>query len=357
MARASGLSRQTLHSGLKELEAPARADGRIRDRGAGRKPMLAYDPGLKMALDELIDPDLRSDPESPLRWTCKSTRQLAKTLTETGHPVSPTTVGMLLKSCGYSLQANVKTKEGSQRPDRDAQFRYLNERAREFRDAGLPLISVDCKKKELVGKLKNRGRERTAKGRPIELNVHDFITEQTKAIAYGVYDIERDAGWINVSQDHETAAFAVESLRRWWSGEGSIAYPDADKLLICADGAGVQGSWTLLWKTELWRFATEAALAVTVCHLPPGTSKWKEIEHRLFSHISKNWRGRPLTAHEVVIELIAAAANNSGLRLRAQRDLRTCRTKIEVTDAELTAVNVRPHDFQGACNYTLDART
>lgn len=341
---------------MKELEAPPRADGRVRDRGAGRKPVLAYDPGLQMALDELIDPDVRGDPMSPLRWTCKSTGQLAKTLTEQGHPVSPTTVGMLLKESGYSLQANAKTKEGSQHPDRDAQFRYLNEQARQFRDSGLPLVSVDCKKKELVGEFKNGGREWGPKGQPIEVNVHDFISEQGKAIPYGIYDIERNVGWVNVGQDHETAAFAVESLRRWWRGDGSIAYPNADKLLICADGGGGNGYRTRLWKTELGRFATEAALSVTVCHLPPGTSKWNKIEHRLFSYISMNWRGRPLTSHEVVIELIAATTNKSGLRVHAQRDLGTYPTKVEVSDAELAATNLRPHDFHGEWNYTVEPR-
>jgi len=308
---------------MKDLDAPPATDGRIRRPGAGRKSLSERDPELEAALDALIDPDVRGDPESPLRWTCKSTGQLALALTRGGHPVSATTVGTMLRESGYSLQANVKTKEGGQHPDRDAQFRYLNEQVRQFRDAGLPVVSVDCKKKELIGEFKNGGREWAPKGEPIEVRVHDFVTELGKAIPYGIYDLERNLGWVNVGQDHETAAFAVESLRRWWRGDGSLAYPDADQLLISADGGGSNGYRTRLWKTELWRFAQEAGLAITVCHLPPGTSKWNKIEHRLFSHISMNWRGRPLTSHEVVVELIAATTSKGGLTVHAELDQAT----------------------------------
>ena len=286
VSRATKLSRQTLYDGMKDLDAAPAIDGRVRRPGAGRKSLTKTDPELAAALDALIDPDVRGDPESPLRWTCKSTGQLALSLTRSGHPVSPSTVGILLKEQGYSLQANAKTQEGSHHPDRDAQFRYLNEQARQFRDAGLPVVSVDCKKKELIGEFKNGGREWQPKGEPVRVNIHDFVSEQGKAIPYGVYDVERNVGWVNVGQDHETAAFAVESLRRWWRGDGSLAYPDADQLLICADGGGGNGYRVRAWKHELWRFAQEADLAITVCHLPPGTSKWNQIEHRLFSHIS-----------------------------------------------------------------------
>ena len=278
---------------MSDLDAPPATDGRIRRPGAGRKSLRERDRELEAALDALIDPDVRRDPESPLRWTCKSTGQLALALTHGGHPVSASTVGVMLKEQGYSLQANVKTKEGAQHPDRDAQFRYLNEQARQFRDAGLPVVSVDCKKKELIGEFKNGGREWQPKGEPVPVNIHDFVTEQGKAIPYGIYDIERNVGWVNVGQDHETATFAVESLRRWWRGDGVLAYPDADQLLICADGGGSNGYRVRAWKHELWRFAQEAGLAITVCHLPPGTSKWNKIEHRLLSQISMNWRGRP----------------------------------------------------------------
>ncbi len=348
------MSRQTLYDGMKDLDAPPASDARIRRPGAGRKPLTKTDPELAAALDALLDPDVRGDPESPLRWTCKSTGQLALALTRGGHPVSPTTVGAMLKEQGYSLQANLKTKEGNQHPDRDAQFRYLNERARQFRDAGLPVVSVDCKKKELIGEFKNQGREWRPKGEPVPVNIHDFVSEQGKAIPYGIYDIGRNVGWVNVGQDHETAAFAVESIRRWWRGDGVQAYPDAGRLLICADGGGANGYRVRAWKHELWRFAQEAGLAITVCHLPPGTSKWNKIEHRLFSHISMNWRGRPLTSHEVVVQLIAATTSQPGLRVHAQRDSGGYPTKVAVPDSEMAAIGLYPHDFHGEWNYTLN---
>ncbi|HET9848677.1 MAG TPA: ISAzo13 family transposase [Candidatus Dormibacteraeota bacterium] len=353
VSRATGLSRQTLHTGMKDLEAPPSTDGRIRRVGAGRKPQRQRDPELEAALDALLDPDVRGDPESPLRWTCKSTGQLALALTRGGHPVSATTVGVMLKQAGFSLQANVKTKEGAGHPERDAQFRYLNEQARQFRDAGLPVLSVDCKKKELIGEFKNGGREWAPKGEPVKVNIHDFVTEQGKAIPYGIYDVERNVGWVNVGQDHETAAFAVESLRRWWRGDGALAYPDAEQLLICADGGGSNGYRTRLWKWELWRFAQEAGLDITVCHLPPGTSKWNKIEHRLFSHISMNWRGRPLISHEVVVQLIAATTSKTGLKVHAERDLGSYPTNVPVSDTAMADINLLPHSFHGEWNYSL----
>jgi len=331
VARATGISRPTVHKALAELDSPPLGDGRVRQPGAGRKRLTESDPELAAALDALVDPDSRGDPMSPLRWTCKSTGQLALALTKGGHKVSADTVGALLREAGYSLQSNVKTHEGGQHSDRDAQFRYLNEQARTFRDAGLPVVSVDAKKKELVGDFKNGGREWEPKGRPVAVRLHDFmVAELGKAIPYGIYDVERNVGWVSVGQDHDTATFAVESLRRWWRGDGALAYPDARQVLVCADGGGSNGYRLRLWKYELGRFATETGLAVTVCHLPPGTSKWNKIEHRLFSHISMNWRGRPLTSHEVIVELIGATTTKHGLKVHAERNVSAYPTSVEV---------------------------
>lgn len=357
VSRATGLSRPTLHKALSELKSPPLAEGRVRRKGGGRKPLRERDPELEAALDALVDPDSRGDPMSPLRWTCKSTGQLALALTRGGHPVSADTVGTMLKEAGYRLQANLKTKEGSQHPDRDAQFRYLNEQAREFRDAGLPVVSVDAKKKELIGEFKNVGREWEPKGHPVEVRVHDFLlSELGKAIPYGIYDLERNVGWINVGQDHETAAFAVESLRRWWQGDGVFAYPEADRLLICADGGGSNGYRVRLWKYELSKMAGETGLAITVCHLPPGTSKWNKIEHRLFSHISMNWRGRPLTSHQVVVELIGATTTKQGLRVHAERDTGIYPKDVTVSDASMSEIDLQAHAWHGEWNYTIRPR-
>jgi Rhodopirellula transposase DDE domain len=354
VARATGISRPTVHKALEELDAPPLASGRVRRPGGGRKRLSATDPELATALDALVDPDTRGDPMSPLRWTCKSTGQLALALTRGGHPVSADTVGTMLRESGYRLQVNVKTKEGSLHPDRDAQFRYLNEQAREFRDGSQPVVSVDAKKKELIGEFKNLGREWEPKGRPVPVSLHDFMDpELGKAIPYGIYDVERNVGWVNVGQDHETAAFAVESLRRWWRGDGILAYPEADRLLICADGGGSNGYRVRLWKYELGRLAAETGLAITVCHLPPGTSKWNKIEHRLFSHISMNWRGRPLTSHEVVVELIAATTTKQGLKVHAERDLGTYPPRVNVSDSDMAQVRLRSHDFHGEWNYSV----
>jgi hypothetical protein len=357
VSRATGVSRPTIYKGLEELDGAPIEEGRVRAPGAGRKPLSVTDPGLAAALDELLDPDSRGDPESPLRWTCKSTGQLALALTRGGHRVSAESVGKLLHEAGYSLQANVKVREGSQHPDRDAQFRYLNEQAREFRESGLPVVSVDAKKKELVGDFKNGGREWWPKGQPVPVRVHDFIDpELGKAIPYGVLDIERNVGWVNVGQDHDTASFAVESLRRWWHGDGGAAYPAAKQLLISCDSGGSNGFRSRLWKVELGRFADETGLEVTVCHLPPGTSKWNKIEHRLFAHISMNWRGRPLVSHEVVVNLIAATTTKQGLRVHAERDLGQYPLHTSVSDRELAEVGVRPHAFHGEWNYTIAPR-
>jgi Rhodopirellula transposase DDE domain len=272
-------------------------------------------------LDRLVEPDIRGDPDSPLRWTCKSTRELAQALTSASHPVSDDTVGRLLTQQGYRLQRTVKTLEGAQHPDRDAQFRYLNEQARTHLAAGQPVVSVDTKKKELVGRFANGGREWQPSGEPERVKVHDFPDPTLgKAIPYGVYDLGRNTGWVGVGVDHDTAAFAVQTLRRWWQQVGSRSYPQADRLLVCADAGGSNGDRVRAWKTELARLATETGLQVTVCHLPPGTSKWNRIEHRLFSAISMNWRGRPLTSHEVIVELIGATTTQTGLRVHAELD-------------------------------------
>src|SRR5499433_1867103 len=354
VARATGISRPTVHKALEELDAPPLASGRVRRPGGGRKRLSTTDPELAAALDALVDPDTRGDPMSPLRWTCKSTGQLALALTRGGHPVSADTVGTMLRESGYRLQANVKTKEGSLHPDRDAQFRYLNEQAREFRDGGQPVVSMDAKKKELIGEFKNVGREWEPKGEPVEVRVHDFLVpELGKAIPYGIYDVERNVGWVNVGQDHETASFAVESLRRWRRGDGILAYPEADRLLICADGGGSNGYRVRLWKYELGRLAAETGLAITVCHLPPGTSKWNKIEHRLFSFISINWRGKPLRSYRTIVQLIAATTTETGLKVRAELDENKYPKGVKVSDAQINALNLSRHSFHGNWNYTI----
>jgi hypothetical protein len=355
VARAAKVSRPSIHKGLRELEGtPQALEGRARRPGAGRKRLKEKDPGLVTALESLVDPDTRGDPMSPLRWTCKSTRQLAETLTGQGHPVSHRVVGELLREANYSLQANAKRLEGASHPDRDAQFRYINERVKSFSAEGLPVVSVDAKKKELVGPFKNGGREWQPKGEPEVVRVHDFPDPKLgKAIPYGIYDVGRNAGWVTVGTDHDTAGFAVACLRRWWQVVGVVVYPRADRLLICADGGGSNGYRVRLWKVELQRFATEAGLQVTVCHLPPGTSKWNKIEHRLFSHISLNWRGRPLVSHEVIVELIGATTSRQGLHIKAELDTGVYPTGLKVTDEEMAAVHVAPHGFHGEWNYTI----
>ena len=362
VARATGVSRPTVHKAMGELREPedggGRVFGRVRRRGGGRKRLRDLDPALMPTLEALVSPDTRGDPMSPLRWTCKSTGQLARALTEAGHPVSADVVGDLLHEAGYSLQSNVKTREGRQHPDRDLQFRYLNDQVRAFQDKGLPVVSVDAKKKELVGAFKNGGREWQPKTRPEVVKVHDFIDPLLgKAIPYGVYDVGRNTGWVNVGQDHDTAAFAVESLRRWWRGDGALEYPQARHLLVCADSGGSNGYRLRLWKYELGRWVTETGLSVTVCHLPPGTSKWNKIEHRLFAHISMNWRGRPLTSHEVIVDLIGATTTKHGLRVHAERDTGTYQLQQRVSDAQLAAVQLAPHGFHPEWNYTISPNT
>jgi len=353
VARASGLSRPTIHRGLVELDQPPTPQ-RVRRAGGGRPAIQRRDPALPAALDALVEPEARGDPLSPLRWTCKSTRHLAAALTAQGHPVSHSVVADLLRAPDYSLQANVKTLDPVQHPDRDAQFGYLNEQSKAFLAEGLPVISVDAKKKELVGAYKNGGQEWRPKGVPEPVNVHDFPDPAVgKAIPYGVYDVAHDTGWVTVGQDHDTASFAVATIARWWAAVGQPTYPQADRLLICADGGGSNGARTRLWKAELQRFAAASGLTITVCHLPPGTSKWNKIEHRLFCHISMNWRGRPLTSHEVVVDLIGATTSRTGLRVQAALDTNAYPTKVKVSDAEMAALALTRHAFHGDWNYTL----
>jgi hypothetical protein len=354
VARASGFSRPTIPKALRELQEPVLAGGRVWREGGGRKKSQDRDPELLAELEALVDPDTRGDPMSPLRWTCKSTRHLADILTGRGHPVSHRVVAGLLHEAGYSLQANAKTREGSHHPDRDGQFRHLNDQIKDFLAQGLPVVSVDTKKKEEVGRFKNGGQEWQPVQQPVEVNVHDFPDPQLgKAIPYGVYDIGCNKGWVSVGRDHDTASFAVASLRRWWEVLGSGAYPQAERLLISADGGGSNGYRIRLWKLELQQFSNATGWQVMVCHLPPGTSKWNKIEHRLFSHITMNWRGRPLSSHEDIVELIRATTTRTGLQVQAELDLGLYPTQIKVSDAEMATVRITPHTFHGEWNYTI----
>jgi hypothetical protein len=357
VARAATVSETTVRKGVFELEAGEAPLGRVRRPGGGRKRVADLDPELRPALLALVEPDVRGDPMSPLRWTVKSTRTLARELTRAGHRVSADTVAGLLREEGFSLQANAKTIEGSQHPDRDAQFRYLNEQAREHRDTGQPVISVDTKKKELVGEFKNRGLQWRPAADPVRVNVHDFADPQLgKAVPYGIYDLATNTGWVNVGTDHDTAAFAVESIRRWWHDQGRNTYPGATRLLITADAGGSNGYRTRAWKLELATLAAETGLTITVCHLPPGTSKWNKIEHRLFSHITMNWRSRPLTSHEVIVQSIAATTTRTGLRVRAELDTNTYATGVHIGDADMAALPLTRHAFHGDWNYALHPR-
>lgn len=358
VARAAGVSRTTVHTALAELDTAVPQSVHSRRPGGGRPSVQERDPTLVADLEALIDPATRGDPMSPLRWTCKSTRQLAAALAAQGHQVSHQTVAALLADLGYSLQAPRKLLEGTSHPDRDAQFAYLNAQVEDTLAAEQPVVSVDCKKKELVGAYKNGGQEWQREGQPEVVNVYDFVDKAVgKAIPYGIYDVGRNAGWVNVGQDHDTAQFAVESLRRWWAQVGQVAYPQATRLLICADGGGSNGTRVRLWKVALQAFADETALEVQVCHLPPGTSKWNKIEHRLFAYITMNWRGRPLVSHAVVMELIGSTTTRTGLTVQAVRDTGLYPTKIKVTDEELASVHLTPHTFHGEWNYTIKPAT
>ncbi len=361
VTEATGILGKRIWSGMRELKEMGRhppkespRQQRVRRPGAGRKPLTEKDPTLVTDLDGLVEPVTRGDPESPLRWTCKSVRKLADELRAMGHQVGPQKVSELLHDMDYSLQGTRKTREGSAHPDRNEQFEHINAQARTFLRAGEPVISVDTKKKELVGDFANAGKEWRPAGDPEPVRVHDFIDKQLgKAIPYGVYDIGRNEGWVNVGIDHDTAEFAVESIRRWWRRMGRRVYPDASRLLLTADGGGSNGYRTRLWKLELQRFADESGLDVTVAHYPPGTSKWNKIEHRMFCHITQNWRGRPLESVETVVSLIGNTVTKTGLRIKAALDRRLYEKAITVSDDQLASLHIRPHRFHGEWNYTL----
>jgi len=357
VSRATGLAESTIRIGRAEVTRPGRRpkSARVRQEGAGRKFLEESDRDLLAALEVLVEDTTRGDPMSPLRWTCKSTRKLADELNRRGHVIGYRTVATLLGHLDYSLQGTRKVKEGKQHPDRDGQFTHINERVKEFQQEGQPVVSVDCKKKELVGDFANKGREYRRRGRPERVRVHDFIDEDLgKAIPYGVYDLAENAGWVSVGTDHETAQFAVESIRRWWDRMGEKTYPQAKQLLIVADGGGGNGSRSRLWKIELQRLSTELGILISVSHFPPGTSKWNKIEHRMWSHVTENWRGRPLVSHEVIVKLIANTKTNAGLRIKAQLDKRKYATKIKVSDKELARVNLVPDSYHGDdWNYTI----
>ena len=355
VARATGISEGTVRRGLAELDAGEELEPeRLRRAGAGRPGILEREPGLSQALDALIDPVTRGDPESPLRWTSKSAAKLAQALTEMGHQVVDRTVLRLLKAKGYSLQANKKTREGAQHPDRDAQFEHINQTVSVALAAGEPVISVDAKKRELVGDFKAVGREFQLKGEPVEVRGHDFKDKDLgHAIPYGVYDLATDEGWVNVGITSDTAPFAVNAILDWWEHLGRDRYPSAQALTITADAGGSNNPRTRLWRYELQRLADSTGLQIRVCHFPPGTSKWNKIEHRMFSFVSLNWRGKPLESLEVIINLIAATTTSTGLKLYAQLDKRAYRRGIEITDQQLATVNITRHTFHGDWNYTI----
>jgi transposase len=359
VARATGVSRRAIRRGISELEAPgAVPEGRVRRPGGGRKSAVAKYPGLREALETLVEPTTRGDPESALRWTCKSVRNLAEELRQQGYEVSHQVVADLLHELEYSLQANRKVLEGNQHPDRNAQFEYLNDQVQQQVAAGQPAISVDAKKKELVGPFKNGGRELRPKGDPEPVRVHDFVDKDLgRATPYGVYDVAQNQGWVTVGIDHDTAEFAVASIQQWWQTLGRATYPEATSLLITADGGGSNGSRIRLWKLELQRFADESGLELRVCHLPPGTSKWNKIEHRLFSYITQNWRGKPLVSYAVIVSLIAATKTRSGLTVRCELDDRTYPTGRKVTNAEFASINLNRDEFHGEWNYRIRPRS
>ena len=356
VARASGVSVRTIWRGLRELKTPGRRldVSRVRRPGGGRKSRVETEPRLAADLDSLVEPVTRGDPESPLRWTGKSLRVLARQLQAMGHAISYPTVGALLRQAGYSLQANQKAHEGAHHLDRNAQFEYICRAIHRHQSSGQPVISVDTKKKELVGNFKNPGREWRPQGTPQRVRVHDFLLPtKGKAIPYGVYDLTRNAGWVSVGIDHDTAAFAVHSIRRWWRTMGRRAYPRTRTLLITADSGGSNGARTRLWKWELQRLATERGVAISVCHLPPGTSKWNKIEHRLFSFISQNWRGRPLVSLAVIVSLIAATRTRTGLRVRCELDPGRYPEGEKISDAQMSSLNIERARFHGEWNYTI----
>ena len=361
VARASGMSRNTVIDGARQVDEGAGPSDRIRQEGGGRPKLIDVDPNLLIDLDDLVEPDSRGDPMSPLRWTLKSTRQLADALVEMGHQISYRSVGPLLHAMGYSLQATAKTVEGAQHPDRNAQFEHINAEAKRFLAAGEPVISIDCKKKELVGSdpgYKNAGRQWRPSGTPRTAGVHDFPDPDVpKAIPYGVYDIGADDGWVSVGSDHDTASFAVNAIRRWWNEMGAARYPAAKRLMITADAGGSNGYRSRLFKVELAKLAAELDMEITICHFPPGTSKWNKIEHRLFSFITTNWKGRELTDYLTVVELIGATTTKTGLTVRAEWDDEVYPIGTKITDRDLDALPIRPNSWHGEWNYAISARS
>ncbi|MDE1835509.1 MAG: ISAzo13 family transposase [Euryarchaeota archaeon] len=359
VSRATGISRSTISRGLREVRAGERVEpGRIRRPGGGRKPTVQKDPKLARDLDALVEPTTAGRPQSPVRWTSRSTRRLARELQAMGHNVSSRLVADLLHAAGYSLQLNQKTREGPSHPDRDGQFRYLNASVLRHQRRHQPVISVDTKKKELVGDFKNGGREWRPKDHPEPVRVHDFlIQEKGKAIPYGVYDLKRNEGWVSVGIDHDTSTFAVRAIQRWWEVMGRPAYPRATSLLITADCGGSNGARVRLWKWELQQFADRTGLTLTVCHFPPGTSKWNRIEHRLFSHIAMNWRGKPLVSLAVIVSLIGATTSETGLRVRSELDKGRYPDGVRVTDEQMATLRLVPHRFHADWNYTIRPRS
>jgi hypothetical protein len=357
---ATGMSHNTIRRGVRELRERAKrprqrvVSKRIRCVGGGRKSINESDPSIQEALERLVEPLTRGDPESPLRWTCKSTRKLAEELRDRGHAVGERTVAMLLHRAGYSLQSNRKVREGASHPDRNAQFEHINTEVMAFQRRGQPVVSVDTKKKELVGDFRNGGREWRPQGEPDEVRVHDFQDPTLgKAIPYGVYDVTNNQGWVSVGIDHDTAKFAAEAIRRWWRKMGVKRFPNAKKLLITADGGGSNGSRCRLWKVALQDLADKTGLELGVCHFPPGTSKWNKIEHRLFCHITQNWRGKPLVSHEVIVNFIANTTTQTGLKIQAELDTRRYETGITVSDTELAALRIKTARFHGDWNYII----
>jgi hypothetical protein len=355
VSAATGIAVSTIGRGLKDLaEASGLVPGRVRRAGGGRKPLVANNPGLLRDLMALVEPGERGDPMSPLRWTCKSLRQLAAELVARGHQISRTVVGELLKAQKFSLQANSKTNEGGDHPDRDAQFSYINQSVTTALAAQHPVISVDTKKKELVGEFKNAGREWRPQGEPEQVRVHDFlIKELGRAVPYGIYDLAANAGWVSVGMNHDTSAFAVHTIRRWWQDIGCRRYPGAKRLTITCDGGGSNGSRVRLWKLELQKLANELGIEITVHHLPPGTSKWNKIEHRLFSFITMNWRAKPLVSYQVIIDLISATTTETGLKVVCELDDNVYPKGVVVSNEELAAINIVRADFHGEWNYTI----